>query len=124
MEQDKMGDSTRGDRRGAPRYLGCVPVRVDDLWGGVDYAGVTHDVSATGGRLFTQGTLGMGDLVRLKLFLSEGAKQPTVVYARVVRSTAHQAPRSIWPCDAAVRFDVPITLGALEGFKPESGEAG
>ncbi len=124
MEQGKTGDSTRGDRRGSPRYVGSVPVQVDDLWGGADYAGVTHDVSSTGSRLYTQGTLGLGDLVRLRLFLSEGNRQPTVVYARVVRSGAHTEPRSIWPCDAAVRFDVPISLGELPGFKLAVGEPG
>jgi hypothetical protein len=96
------------ERRRAPRYVACFPAHLirqakDGAW-----LCVTHDLSRTGGLLFTQVKLQPGQTIDLELYLSWDTSNPTRTRGHVVRTARRMQPNTFWAWDTAIRFDTPI----------------
>jgi hypothetical protein len=117
-----MGDSVPppSDRRSDVRFLACYPAAVERP-DGEERPALIHDLSESGVMLYVRTTkLGVGDKVRLSLFLSEDTEQTRAATGRVVR-VEEMTPSSEgpWLLRAAVQFDepIPVRAGDVAAFR-------
>jgi hypothetical protein len=100
------------ERRGDTRHFACFPAHVETATG-VARSALIRDLSVSGALLLTRARLGVGDTVKLSLYLREGA-EPFAVTARVVREeTRSNEMVHPWTKSVAVQFEAPIP--ELEG---------
>jgi PilZ domain len=106
-EEEEDEEESPSERRVDPRHLACFPAHVETATGAARSA-LIRDLSVSGALLLTRARLGVGDTVKLSLYLREGAP-PYAVTARVVRE--EQRPNEMvhpWTKSVAVQFDAPI----------------
>jgi PilZ domain len=95
------------DRRRAPRYLACFPVKIEPSVG-VERLCVCRDMSSTGGMMMTQSRLPVGESIKLALYLSNDVSDARHAKARVVRLKRRSVRNSFWLYDAAMSFEEPM----------------
>lgn len=113
MEKSKLRDDPSQvepirERRGATRYAACFPVHLMPLTEDLERLGVSQQVSRTGGLFMTQYKLREGEVIRMRLFVSEDSSRPRLATARVIWANKRTQTNSYWLYDAALRFDQPI----------------
>jgi PilZ domain len=95
------------ERRGDVRHLACFPAHVETAEG-VARSALIRDLSVSGALLLTRARLRIGDLVKLSLYLKEGA-EPFAASGRVVREEKRPTELSHpWTKAVAVHFDEPL----------------
>jgi hypothetical protein len=110
-ESERGDEETPSDRRGGVRHLACFPAHLETDGG--QRNALIRDLSISGALLLTRAKIGVGDVVRLSLYLKEGA-DPEVVSAKVVRHERRSIEMAHpWTKAVAVQFDAPLL--ALEG---------
>lgn len=109
-ERGDQDDEAPSDRRGGVRHLACFPAHLETDGG--QRNALIRDLSVTGALLLTRAKIAVGDVVRLSLYLREGA-DPELVSAKVVRHERRSIEMAHpWTKAVAVQFDAP--LPALE----------
>jgi hypothetical protein len=102
------------DRRGGERLLACFPGYIERP-GSDPHMALIRDLSTVGAQLLVRTKLGVGDQLKIQLFLTENLDEPRVTTGRVTRvEPLSDAEVGMWSRRIGVQFDEPLTMYAAE----------
>jgi PilZ domain len=108
-----MDAPPESDRRDGSRLLACFPAYVERV-DGETHTTLMRDLSTTGVLLLVRTKLGVGDHVKLQLFISS-VDEARSANGHVVRvEPLADAEIGLWSRKVAVQFDEPLTMYEAE----------